>query len=589
MLLDMRILQLLVNGRFNARSTGRPLWVLIAVALLATSCISDASGPSAAGDEPAEAASSNEAQGTTSTTAPEQSLEPEANTVGAPTLNDPFVGDFGNGGYDVRSYELEIDWFPETGTLDGLTTIRALATQDLTRFNLDLVGFDVTSVRVDGEDVNSSRDGSELTIDVPQPINNGASFVVTIAYNGAPVEVDTSGPPPLGVASGWNTYDDYVAVFGEPISASTFHPANDHPSDKASFRYVISAPSTDVVAASGTLESTSEDGGRTTWIYNAPAPQAPYLTTILIGPFDIIDAGESGSGVPIRNVFDSDLVETATPVFATQDEMIDAFEELFGPYPFDVYGSAVIEDGFGGALETQTLSIYGADILGLGAIAERIVAHELAHQWFGNNVSVETWSDLWLNEGFATYAEVLWLEARDGSFDFDAWAQNLGFQGDVLDGGIQPPPVEDLFAQGVYQRGALTLHALRLEIGDEVFFDILKQWNARFAGQSVGTNDFVGLAQELSGEDLTEFFGQWLRQDELPGTIGDVTLSEPTEQDVRAAIDEVAECMAAQGFPVDIDSAADDLPAEINELFAQVFANDEDVAFNCSDSFTAFG
>ena len=288
-------------------------------------------------------------------------------------------------------------------------------------------------------------------------------------------------------------------------------------------------------------------------------------------------------------MIDSDIVDIATPVLEPQPAMMDAFEELFGPYPFDVYGSAVIEDGFGGALETQTLSIFGADIMGLGPIAESIVAHELAHQWFGNNVSVEAWSDLWLNEGFATYAEVLWLEARDGEFDFDMWAKNLGFQADALNGSIQPPPVDNLFSQGVYQRGALTLHALRVEVGDEAFFDILKQWNVRFAGESAGTADFEALAEELSGQDLADLFDQWLRQAELPTTLGDVSLAAPTEQDLRTAIDDVAACMADQGVPIEVDSAAGDLEAEINALFTKVFAAGEEAALSCSDLFSAFG
>ena len=567
----------------------RLLIFLSVISLIATGCISDASGPSESAADEETPGDVDEVEGTTSTTEAPAEPTADADTVGAITLNDPFVDDFGNGGYDVRTYELELDWFPDTQTLDGVTTIRALATQDLTEFNLDLVGFDVTAVQIDGEDADFRRDESELTVIAPQPITNEASFVVTVAYNGTPVEVETFGPPPPGVASGWNTYDDYVAVFGEPISASTFHPANDHPSDKASFRYIISAPSSDTVAASGTLESTNEADGRTTWIYNAPAPQAPYLTTILIGPFEIVDEGESQSGVPIRNVIDSDLVNVASAMLAPQADMMDAFEELFGPYPFDVYGSAVIEDGFGGALETQTLSIFGADIIGLGALTESIVAHELAHQWFGNNVSVETWADLWLNEGFATYAEVLWIEARDGSYDFDTWVKNLGFQADSINGRIQPPPVDNLFGQGVYQRGALTLHALRVEVGDEDFFEILKAWNVRFAGQSAGTADFEALAEELSGQDLSGLFDEWLRQDGLPDTLGEVQIAPPTEEDIRAAIDQTAQCMADQGLPISVDSAAEDLQAEINRLFTQVFANGEEAALNCSDSFSAFG
>lgn len=558
------------------------------MALVAAACTSDATG-----SPPADLTSDS---GGESFDSEPSSVDPdvatndgvdEVSTIGATSLNDPFVGDFGNGGYDVRAYELELDWFPEDRRLEGVATIRALATQHLTAFNLDLVGFDVTAVEVDGETASLERVDSELTITPAVPIANDAAFVVTVSYDGSPVENDIFGPPPPGVASGWHTYDDYVAVFGEPLSASTFHPANDHPSDKASFRYTISAPSGDYVAASGTLESTTVNGDRSTWVYDSPDPQATYLTTILIGPFELVEAGESASGIRIRNVIDSDLVATATPVLAPQADMMDAFEQLFGPYPYEEYGAAVIENGFGGALETQTLSIFGADIIEATFIAEAVVAHELAHQWFGNNVSVESWADLWLNEGFATYSEVLWEEARDGSFDFDAWAKDLGFQADGISSVIQPPPVGDLFNGGVYQRGALTLHALRIAVGDEVFFDILREWNVRFAGQSASTADFEALVAELSGTDQTELFDAWLREEGLPNTLGSIELGAPTNDDRRAAIAGISQCMADQGSPIDVDSDADDLPNEINSVFVQLFEYEETIAFNCAQYFSA--
>jgi aminopeptidase N len=222
-------------------------------------------------------------------------------------------------------------------------------------------------------------------------------------------------------------------------------------------------------------------------------------------------------------VFDTDLVDRVAPIFADQPAMIDAFEQHFGSYPFEVYGSAVIEDSFGGALETQTLSIFGADIVGFGD-PEDVVAHELAHQWFGNNVSLERWEDIWLNEGFATYAEALWQEASDPNFSYPDWVRDLARFGPTLEAHVHDPGPSELFGVQVYLRGGLTLHALRLRVGDDVFFEILRTWNERFGGGNATTDDFEALAEELSGDELGGFFDEWIRSEELPNELDGVRL-----------------------------------------------------------------
>lgn len=448
--------------------------------------------------------------------------------AGAITVNDPYVGDFGNGGYDVESYDLELDWDPATTRLDGVTTMVAASTQDLTAFNLELTGFDVVSIEVDGEPAEFVRDADELTVIPSAQVPLGDDFTTVIVYGGTPVDNEFIAGD-VGRPSGWHTRNDFVYVAGEPLSASTFHPANDHPSDKASFTYRITAPSDLTVAANGTLEDTTTttdpvDGDRTTWTFVQPDPQTTYLTTLVIGDFTVVDDGTSESGVPVRNVFDTDLAERIGPIFDAQPAMIDEFEELFGPYPFDVYGSVVVADSFGGALETQTLSIYGVDVLGFGD-AEAIVAHELAHQWFGNHVSVDRWEDIWLNEGFASYGEALWDEASDPDFSYEDWIRSLLFAGPGLERHVHDPGPQQLFGIHVYWRGAFTLHALRVQVGDDVFFDILTTWNERFGGGNATTDDFQALSEELSGDDLDQFFDDWLRTEELPAELDGVPLN----------------------------------------------------------------
>lgn len=443
--------------------------------------------------------------------------------AGADSLDDPYVGSTGNGGYDVVSYDLGLAWDPATTNLDGETIIVAEATQDLGSFNLDLFGLTVESVTVDQQPATFTQSTGELAVMPASPIAEGTTFTAVINYSGTPLEATGFGS---STPSGWHTLPDSVYVLGEPIAASTFHPANDHPSDKAAFTYRITAPTGETVVAVGTLQSSTDNGdGTTTWVYEQPFPQTTYLTTLMIGPFEVRDAGESASGVPIRNVFYAPLADEAEPVFARQADMIDAFEPLFGPYPFDVYGSAVVNDNVGGALETQTLSVFGRDIVGFSAFAEVIVAHELAHQWFGNSVSVERWEDLWLNEGFASYAEALWEEAKDPSFEFQDWIREVLAFGGPLDSRVHRPPTNDLFSASVYLRGAFTLHALRLEIGDDDFFELLRTWVETYGGSNATTADFEAMAEEVSGQELNELFELWLRTDGLPAELDGVSLS----------------------------------------------------------------
>ena len=311
---------------------------------------------------------------------------------------------------------------------------------------------------------------------------------------------------------------------GEPVAAATYYPSNDHPSDKATFSYRITVPSSETVVVNGDLTERVDNGDTTTWSYEHRFQQATYLTAIAIGDFEIREADPSKSGVPVRNAFASFLADEAEPIFDQQDEMIDAFEELFGPYPFDVYGSLVVPEGFGGALETQTLSIYGEDVRRYGGFAELVVAHELAHQWFGNHVTPQRWEDLWLNEGFASYGEALWFEASDPDFTYERWIREVWVPGPRHESQVHRPDVDDLFSPAVYQRGAMALHALRLEVGDDVFFDILRTWIVRFGGGNASTADFEALSEELSGRDLDSLFESWLRTDQLPASLNGVAL-----------------------------------------------------------------
>jgi aminopeptidase N len=437
---------------------------------------------------------------------------------GAPGIGDSLYPGFGNGGFDVQHYSLDLTVTDvASGTLTGVVTIEAAATQNLSRFNLDFIGFTIDSLTVAGQPAKFTRQEPELTITPAKPLAAGQPFVIEVAYHGTPKVVDSVAAPGQ---IGWIVFNGGSYVLSQPDGAATYFPANDHPLDKAAYSFRITVPKPFEVAANGVLADTVEEGDTTTFVWDAPGPMASYLSTVIIGEFDQ-ETASSPDGVPIRNFYSAGLDETVRQPFARQGEMLALYSDLFGPYPFPVYGSMIIDTRMETALEAQTLSLYGTDQLDLEDIplTEQLVAHELAHQWFGDSVSVADWGDIWLNEGFATYAEALWLEHLGGEEALDKWVQeNYDYVVEAGDEMIPPGAVtaDDLFNEGVYCRGGLTLHAPRQEVGDETFFEILSTYYDRFEGGNVRTADFIAVAEEISGQDLQDFFDDWLYSPEMP-------------------------------------------------------------------------
>ncbi|HEY3143106.1 MAG TPA: M1 family metallopeptidase [Acidimicrobiales bacterium] len=446
--------------------------------------------------------------GSTTTDVPHNS-DSAALDATAAGIGDPYYPELGNGGYDVQHYDLDLTWDPgSSGTVAGRTTIKAKSTEKLESFHLDLLGMQVEEVTVDGESAENRRDGiHELVITPAEAIPDHHSFTVEVTYRGVPRIVDDALIPGLG---GWITNNRQVYVASEPDGAASFFPVNDHPSDKATYDIHITAPADLSVVANGTHTGTTDNpDGTRSWSFEMPQPMASYLVQIVIANLRIEESA-SPAGVPIRHAIDEDVLATGEASMEGTGDMIDFFAEKFGPYPFDVYGGVVIDEPIPFALETQTLTLFPAETDSL------TVAHELSHQWFGDDVSPATWKDIWLNEGFATYSSWLWADhAGDASVD-----DIIAYETDNA-GPMDVPPVDpgadDLFNYGsVYVRGALTLHVLRHKIGDDDFFELLQTWVERYGGGSASTQDFEDLAEEVSGDDLTALFDAWLRSDDEP-------------------------------------------------------------------------
>ncbi len=440
-------------------------------------------------------------------------------TQGAPGIGDPYFPLDGNGGYDVADYALDVAYEPATDVLTGTAELTARATQDLSAFNLDLVGLEVRSVTVDGAPAAWTRDAGELTVTPATPLVADAVFATVITYDGVPATLDD----PLGVAGFFHT-DDGALVVGQPDVAATWFPANDHPLDPATYTIRITVPAGLEAITNGVLMETTSAGGTTTSTWRADEPMATYLAGMAIGEFDVRAYEEAG--IRYWDALDPGLGAAgavASASLARQPEVIAFLEGFFGPYPFGSAGG-IVDDvpDLAFALENQTRPIYAPSFFSDAVSGDVVVVHELAHQWFGDSLPIAGWRDIWLNEGFATYAEWLWNE-REGRASvqeqFDRIASispDSGFW-TLL---IGDPGPDRLFDAAVYLRGGMTVHALRTEVGDDAFSRILTEWTTRRAGENVTTEEFVVLAEEVSGQDLAALFDTWLMTPERPDLSG---------------------------------------------------------------------
>ncbi|HEX6683809.1 MAG TPA: M1 family metallopeptidase [Candidatus Limnocylindrales bacterium] len=421
-------------------------------------------------------------------------------------IGDPYFPTYGNSGYDVERYELAVRYDPASKRLTGKATITAKATELLSRYHLDFHGLELGKVSVDGKAAESSRDGDELIVVPPVAIAANATFTTVVEYEGVPAPISSPG---LGTTGFLSTRDGAIAI-GEPQSATTWFPVNDHPRDKALYSIALTVPQNLVAVSNGVLEGKSPDGAFTTWRWKVNAPMASYLTTLAIGDYRVTEATHDGkpvvnavaNSIP-RGVVDTDIARTA--------EVADFLASKFGGYPFDAYGGIVVDDDrVRIALETQTRPIYSDSFWSRGPNTG-VVAHELAHQWFGDSVSVDTWQHIWLNEGFATYAQWLWGEhigQSSAQREFDL--RYADTQSPLWDTPPGAPGRERIFSASVYQRGGMTLHALRREVGDEDFFEILRTWVKEQANGLATTEEFIELSERVSGKQLDTLFDEWL-------------------------------------------------------------------------------
>jgi aminopeptidase N len=447
------------------------------------------------------------------------SADDERPVAGAEGIGDPYFPRAGNGGYDVTGYDIEIRYDPATGRLEGNTTITARATESLSRFNLDL-RLAASAVTVDDQPAAIRQDGGELQVTPAAPVRAGQPMVVRVDYAGVPSDISSGADQP------WMRTADGAVAVGEPAIAAWWYPSNDHPSDKATVAVTVTVPAGVEAISNGALLGGPEpaEPGWEKWRWQESAPMTTYLAFVAIGQYDLVrrDTEFGPYLAAYAQGLDPQVADAARSAVERTPEIIKILSGIFGPYPFSQLGGVVPNaPNLGFALETQTRPVYSPVFWGGGDPDVTVVVHELAHQWFGDSVSVSRWSDIWLNEGFATYAEWLYSERTGGSSAQESAAQTYAFFPADSEYWLTPPGAPGaakVLTGAVYSRGAMALQALRSTVGDEDFFTALRTWATERRGGNGTVQDFLAVVERVSGEDVDDVAQTWLFSPTRPPT-----------------------------------------------------------------------
>ncbi len=432
--------------------------------------------------------------------------------VGEGSIGDPYIPKIGNTGYDVQHYTLRLQLDPAVKQVYGETTIEAVSTlENLVELSLDFSGFEISAITQGSSSLNYSREGDKLIVELTAPLAVGVPFTLDIQYAGEPTfEPSQYVPfiPSLGLQypppeqPGGSLY-----IVSEPDGAHYVFPCNDHPRDKAAFRIELSVPSGMAGAANGVLVETQKDvsasfgDGRPgdLYVWEENHPMATYLATAAVGPYERIEA-TSPNGTPLRSYAFVDQTQAFEDNQPLIGEALDWMSEMFGPYPFDTFGYAQVM-ALGASLETQTMVILDTQS------SESTMVHEMSHMWFGDWVSLDSWQDIWRNEGFATYIAWMW-EARSDPNVLEQQVKQvqLMYENNPSDHPLNDPPPEQMFGMDSYYRGALLVHDLRQAMGDEAFFQGLRNYLQQYGGGTASFEQFKAVMEEAAGQELGGVF-----------------------------------------------------------------------------------
>ena len=454
-------------------------------------------------------------------------------TPGARTLGDPLLPTLGNGGYDVQHYDLTINYNPAPNGMVSTADITIRATQNLSEFSFDLRGFPGATVTIDGVAAGVAQSADKLIITPAVGIEQDRVFHAVVNYSGRPAAI-----PFYGISEGWARISGGAFVFNEPRGSMGWFPNNNHPSDKATFDFHITVPSTHAAFGNGELASkVDHEDGTATWNWHMGWPMATYLSTSTVGRFDYVTSistnamGASGNPLEIHNAFESALPAAektaASTVIGRQDDIIRFIsDELGAPFPFDSGGVVLYRASLGfTAIEVQT-KVHFTGV----PIDPVVLAHETAHQWFGDSVGPATWREAWFNEGWATWWEWYWNNKQNGNATPVERQFTLAFNASGQPWGTPPadlPGAADMFSYfPIYLRPAMMLEAYRQIVGHAAFFDFQRALVTEYAYSSITETQFVALAKQIAAErsgfvdsytaQLDQFFQQWLHSRTKP-------------------------------------------------------------------------
>ncbi|MGW2725042.1 M1 family metallopeptidase [Streptomyces sp. NPDC001492] len=461
--------------------------------------------------------------GGTASAAPKAEARPKDDgTPGPETLGDSVFPTLGNDGYRVRTYHLDLSYDPATKLVDATATLRISTTQALTRFSLDALGLDIRSVRVGGRTAAFEQADEKLRITPARPLPEGARTTVCIEYGADPSRTLAH--------TAWVVTPDGFAICPQPNSAHTVFPCNDHPSDKADFTFRVTVPAGLRGVANGLLTGTETlTDGRTAYSYRSREPMATELVQITVGDYVVKDR-QGPHGLPLRDVVPTARAAALEPALALTPGLVDWLEQRLGAFPFETYGLLPCNSDAPNAfdftgLETQTLTLYKPNFL---LQEEKKIGshmmHELVHSWFGNLVSPANWADLWLNEGHADYYGLLYRYERGwtDSLGYSTFEDRMKYTYGVGDqwrhdsGPVAAPNAVNLFDSQRYTGGVLVLYALRQVVGEDVFHAIERCFLDRYRNSAATTEDYIAVASEVSGQDLSGFLKDWLYGTKTP-------------------------------------------------------------------------
>jgi aminopeptidase N len=455
----------------------------------------------------------------TSTPAPGSTLPaptqtPQSTPFSSPlSAGDPYSPELGNSGYDVQKYSLQLTLNPATDYILAQVTITATTTAQIDQVSLDFIGFDIDHLYFLGQPAEYQRQANKLLVDLPTVLPSGKEFVLDIAYSGEPLSETSAYYPFLPHLGMSHPDDESLYVDSEPDGSRYWFPCNDHPRDKATYRFELTVPDGMTGVANGKLVGVpkeipdafpnGKDGELYIWEHNYPVATA--FVTVAVAKYERVD-GRSPKGILLRSYVFPDQVARFQSFETHIGEMIDWLSDQFGPYPFEEFGYVMVR-GLGTSLETQTMVVLDEAMLN-----EETLVHEMAHMWFGDWVSLDSWGDIWRSEGFATYCQFLWASRNQPDQLEQTILEDENFLAEYPSGyPLNYPPREEMFGSDSYIKGAVVAHALREKMGDKAFFDGLRTYFERYGGGTASHAQFQSVMEAAAGIKLDEFFTKWFK------------------------------------------------------------------------------